>query len=84
MAQDKWARWNHYQKYGVWPKSESSKTLSRAQQAAASPVHPEHEAAPASAWDWAMANPQAAAYDNDGNPVPMSHWAGKDMFNRDV
>lgn len=59
---DYWERWNHYQKYGKWP-AKASKV----------PVAPVLSAAV----QWAKANPELAAYDNDGNPVEPSHWLDK-------
>lgn len=69
-----WARKRYFDEHGEWPKGKGPKkevhpVASRQIAEAAKPVDN-------SAWNWALKNQEMSKYDNDGNPVDMTHWMG--------
>lgn len=72
-SEEDWERKRYFDKHGEWPspknKKKASPVVSRQIAQAAEPVT-------SSAWSWALKNPEMSKYDNDGNPVDMTHWMG--------
>ena len=66
-----WERKRYFDKHGEWPKPKGTKKTVLSKQIAKA-AKPEYK----SDWGWALKNPEMSKYDNDGNPVDMTHWMG--------